>query len=246
MSPGSSRGGSRRCRGARRGYSEDAGLVGDESRRRARREHSEGAQVGLLDARLVGARHPARAFVAATHGDDLILEPLAPDARACRAAADAARESLRVAASRAKSRRALAAADAQNDPTEAALKAEAVVGQDNAAEALDDCVRTFAHPACLVAVLDVAARTATPQLAARARELARRPASFLWGVRGTAATVTWIFRGDGSRRRRGCHVDIPRGRVAAWSRHRRGCRVDIPRRQVAAPPRLPRGYSEGG
>ena len=32
---------------------------------------------------------------------------------------------------------------------------------------------------------------------------------------GAAAAATWIFRGDGSRRRRGCHVDIPWGRVAA-------------------------------
>ena len=43
---------------------------------------------------------------------------------------------------------------------------------------------------------------------------------------------------DESRRRRGCHVDIP------------GCHVDIPSRQVAATPRLPRGYfvetSRGG
>ena len=27
--------------------------------------------------------------------------------------------------------------------------------------------------------------------------------------RGDAAAVTWAFRGDGSRRRRGCDVDIP-------------------------------------
>ena len=40
----------------------------------------------------------------------------------------------------------------------------------------------------------------------------------------------WIFRGDGSRRRRGCHVDIPRRRVAG--------------RRVATPPRVPRGSSE--
>ena len=29
-----------------------------------------------------------------------------------------------------------------------------------------------------------------------------------------AAAATWIFSGDGSRHRRGCHVDIPRRRVA--------------------------------
>ena len=31
--------------------------------------------------------------------------------------------------------------------------------------------------------------------------------------RGDAAAATWIFRGDGSRRRRGCDVDIPWRRV---------------------------------
>ena len=44
--------------------------------------------------------------------------------------------------------------------------------------------------------------------------------------RGDAVAATWIVRGDGSRRRRGCHV----GR---------------PRRRVAATPRLSRGSSEG-
>ena len=34
-------------------------------------------------------------------------------------------------------------------------------------------------------------------------------------------------RVDGPRHRRGCHVDIPRGRVDEL-RHRRGCHVDIP------------------
>ena len=33
--------------------------------------------------------------------------------------------------------------------------------------------------------------------------------------RGGAAAAPWIFRGDESRRRRGCAVDIPRRRVAA-------------------------------
>ena len=57
---------------------------------------------------------------------------------------------------------------------------------------------------------------------------------------------------DGSRRRRGCRVDIPRR-----PRRRRGCRVDIPRRRRrrrgcrggggdAATPRLPRGYIHAG
>ena len=57
--------------------------------------------------------------------------------------------------------------------------------------------------------------------------------------RVAAAGATWIFRGGVSRRRRGCHVDIPRRRIAAaagatWisrggvSRRRRGCHVDIP------------------
>ena len=47
---------------------------------------------------------------------------------------------------------------------------------------------------------------------------------------------------------RGCHVDIPRRRRRRGRpvdiprrRRRRGCHVDIPRRRVAAPPRVPRG-----
>ena len=54
--------------------------------------------------------------------------------------------------------------------------------------------------------------------------------------RRDAAAATWAFRGDESRRRRGCHVGIPWRRVA-------GCHVGIPRRRVAATPRLPRGHS---
>ena len=40
--------------------------------------------------------------------------------------------------------------------------------------------------------------------------------------RGDAAVATWIFRGDDSRRRRGCDLDIPRRRFAATPRLRRG------------------------
>ena len=60
--------------------------------------------------------------------------------------------------------------------------------------------------------------------------------------RGDAAAATWIFRGDGSRRRRGRDADIPWRRE---SRRRRGWDADIPRRRVATTPRPRRGYSEG-
>ena len=73
-----------------------------------------------------------------------------------------------------------------------------------------------------------------------------------------AAAATWIFRGDESRRRRGCRVDSPGGRQprrgyfaetsrgdaagAAWIVRGDGSRdVDIPWRRVAATPRVPRG-----
>ena len=51
------------------------------------------------------------------------------------------------------------------------------------------------------------------------------------------AAISRIVRGDGSRRRRGCHVDSPWGRVAATPQ----CLADSPRGRVAATPRVPRG-----
>ena len=63
----------------------------------------------------------------------------------------------------------------------------------------------------------------------------RRGAEIPQTRRGDAA-VTCIFRGEESRRRRGCYVDIP------CRRSRRGD-VNISRRGVAATPRLLRGYA---
>ena len=67
--------------------------------------------------------------------------------------------------------------------------------------------------------------------------------------RGDAAAATWKFRGDESRRRRGCDADILRRRVAAtpWLRRgnsaetRRGDAVDIRWRRDAATPWTFRG-----
>ena len=69
------------------------------------------------------------------------------------------------------------------------------------------------------------------------------------------AAATRIVRGDGSRRRRGCHVFEGAGRGGAagatWivrgdgSRRRRGCLAESPEGRVAAPPRVPRGSSGG-
>ena len=54
------------------------------------------------------------------------------------------------------------------------------------------------------------------------------------------AAATRIVRGDGSRRRRGCHVDRPRGRVAAAPRVPRGSSGgDASRPRTAAPRRAP-------
>ena len=65
----------------------------------------------------------------------------------------------------------------------------------------------------------------------------RRPSGRLRRRRGTTRE-----RGRsevGSRRRRGCRVDGPRGgRDDPWSRRRRGRRADRPRGRVAAPPRV--------
>ena len=94
--------------------------------------------------------------------------------------------------------------------------------------------------------------TGAPELLACDGRARRRNRSTLSaeGSRG----ATWIFCGDGSRRRRGCHVDILRRRVAAASRGPRGyyaetgrgraagCHVDIMRRRVAAASRVPRGH----
>ena len=52
-----------------------------------------------------------------------------------------------------------------------------------------------------------------------------RRADIPWTGRGGAAAATRIFRGAGSRRRRGCDADIPWRRVAAAPRLRRGCSV---------------------
>ena len=68
--------------------------------------------------------------------------------------------------------------------------------------------------------VDVVAAAAVASTGARAA--ARKTSS---RVRGTAAAATWIFRGDESRHRRGCHVDIP------W--------------RAAAAPRLPGGSFAG-
>ena len=51
--------------------------------------------------------------------------------------------------------------------------------------------------------------------------------------RGTAAAATWILRGDKSRRRRGCHVNLPWRRVAT-PRLRRGYSVETSRGTAAA------------
>ena len=56
--------------------------------------------------------------------------------------------------------------------------------------------------------------------------------------RGGAAALAWIVRGDGSRRRRGHDVDIPRGRGAAAA-------ASWTFRGDAAPPRPRAGYSAG-
>ena len=63
--------------------------------------------------------------------------------------------------------------------------------------------------------------TGAPELLACDGRARRRNRSTLSaeGSRG----ATWIFCGDGSRRRRGCHVDIPRRRVAATRRRRHRC-----------------------
>ena len=52
--------------------------------------------------------------------------------------------------------------------------------------------------------------------------------------RGDAAAATWIFRGDGSRRRRGGDVDLPWRRIAATPRRRRGSSVETDRGDAAA------------
>ena len=81
---------------------------------------------------------------------------------------------------------------------------------------------------------------------------------FSEGYRGDAAAGGWICRGDESRRRRGCRMDIPKRNrgdaaacgwiflrgIAATPRPRRGSSAEkISRRRVAATPRLPRGSS---
>ena len=73
---------------------------------------------------------------------------------------------------------------------------------------------------------------ASASLEERARRLwyVRRVGISLMNRDGAAA-ATWTFRGDASRRRRGCE-----------SRRRRGRDADISWRQVAAAPRLRRGY----
>ena len=71
--------------------------------------------------------------------------------------------------------------------------------------------------------------------------------------RGNAAAATRIFRGGGSRRRRGRDVDIPWRRFAATrrrrgrdaDRRRRGCDAKISQRRVAETPRPRRGDSLG-
>ena len=74
--------------------------------------------------------------------------------------------------------------------------------------------------------------------------------------RGGAAAATWLFRGDKSRQRRGCHADasrprrgnaaaatrIVRGRVAATPQRPRGSTADGSRRRRGGG----RGYSAGG
>ena len=79
-----------------------------------------------------------------------------------------------------------------------------------------------------------------PRGASRAFVLAPRESSVETG-RGDAAVVTWIFRGDGSRRRRGYDVDIPWRPIAATPRLRRGYSVETGRDQhtsgTAAPTR---------
>ena len=70
--------------------------------------------------------------------------------------------------------------------------------------------------------------------------------------RGDAAAAAWKLRGDGSRRRRGCHVDIPRRCVLhaapkeRASPRRRLCRdVHIPWRHVEGETRLHKARRDG-
>jgi len=65
----------------------------------------------------------------------------------------------------------------------------------------------------------------------------RRPRGHSVGTsRGDDAGAAWIFRGDGSRRRRGCHVDIPWGPIAAKPRLQRGHSAETSRGVGAAAP----------
>ena len=59
--------------------------------------------------------------------------------------------------------------------------------------------------------------------------------------RGAAAAEMWIFRGDGSRRRRGCDADIPWRRVAVTPRLRRGHSVETGRGDAGDRTRIFRG-----
>ena len=62
------------------------------------------------------------------------------------------------------------------------------------------------------------------------RAIFRPFSSLLEGTsRGVAAAATWIVRGDGSRRRRSRHADVPWRQIAATPRPRRGSSADGPR-----------------
>ena len=66
---------------------------------------------------------------------------------------------------------------------------------------------------------------------------ARRPRGYSAETgRGTAAAATWTFRGGESRRRRGCHVDIPWRRVAATPRLRGGSSAAVGHARAEASP----------
>ena len=65
--------------------------------------------------------------------------------------------------------------------------------------------------AVAAAVPTVVANTVACRVERRVAAPPRLPRGYSEGDgRGTAAAATWILRGDESRRRRGCHVDIPR------------------------------------